>query len=226
MSTNLRSLDNNEDLELLAQEYPDYPDIAQLIQLYPEELAAKIVNNKHKLEKLKKTLGGGNLAFTANALALMMVCSKNCPHHSCCPLAKADLAPYGHPCPLEKKIISELECDLVETLEVDRNNPIEMGMLWDLIEFHLYDMRASSKLNNGLLVQTVETTIGNNKSSRDEIAPELTAKIEIKKLKQSIRDEFVASRRAKLKYGINTKNTTLEDMILNAAKNIDGNSED
>jgi len=125
--------------------------------------------------------------------------------------------PVGHSCPIEKKIASELEADLVETLAIDQNDIIEMELLWDLIDMKLLDMRSSGALKNGSLVQVVENRVGNVSTSREEASPILEIKMNIKRLKHSIVDSFVATRRAKKKYGMSSNRNTIEELLLDAA---------
>jgi len=78
-------------------------------------------------------------------------------------------------------------------------------------------MRASANLKDGSVIQVVEST-GKISSTKEEIDPAIMLKIEIKKLKHSIIDSFVATRRSKKKYGMQSEASTIETLIMEAAR--------
>lgn len=212
---NLRSSSDKQELAILEEKNPE---MAALIAIYPEEAAKKLLNNKEKLKKLSKYME--NMTNYTCVNAMVMKCSQSCVFKDVCLFAKNDMAPFGYACPVEKKIIMEMESDIITNLEIDRNNPIEMEMLWDLIESKLLDMRASGKLNDGSLVQVVEQKVGQAVVSREEVSPTLEVKMELKKLKHQIIDSFVGTRRAKKKYGMSNDANALEAMLMQAANNL------
>jgi hypothetical protein len=127
------------------------------------------------------------------------------------------MAPESYPCPIEKKIIIDLEGDLIVSLDINRSDPIEMEMLWDLIDTKLLDMRASGALKDGRLVQLVEQQVAKVTQTKEEPSPTLLMKLELKRLKHSIIDSFVATRRAKKKYGMISELNSVESLIVAAA---------
>jgi hypothetical protein len=127
------------------------------------------------------------------------------------------MAPESYPCPIEKKIIIDLEGDLIVSLDINRSDPIEMEMLWDLIDTKLLDMRASGALKDGRLVQLVEQQVEKVTQTKEEPYPTLLMKLELKRLKHSIIDSFVATRRAKKKYGMISELNSVESLIVAAA---------
>lgn len=196
----------------------DNPEIEALLAVYPEEEAAKLLKNKDKLQKIIKAFG--DVSVARSPASMVITCHSDCPYKEICILKRETLAPYGYPCPVEKKIVSQLECDVIESLDIETDNPIEMELLWDLIDMKLLDMRASAAMKDGKLLQTVESKIGQNIMSKDELSPLIEAKLDLKKLKHSIIDAFVATRRAKKKYGTNNDAKSIEQMILQAAKQV------
>ena len=196
----------------------DNPDIDALLAVYPEEEAVKLLQNKEKLKKIIKAFDSVSVA--RSQASMVMTCHDGCPYKEICILKSEALAPYGYPCPVEKKIIYQLEADVMTSLDIEANNPIEMELLWDLIDMKLLDMRASAALKDGRLLQTVESKVGQNIMTRDELSPLIEAKLDLKKLKHSIIDAFVATRRAKKKYGTTSDTNSLEQMILRAAENV------
>jgi hypothetical protein len=202
-------------LEILKKENPD---IGALLAVYPEEEAAKLLQNKEKLNRIVKAFG--QVSVARSQASMVMTCNADCPYKDICILKREAIAPYGHPCPVEKKIVYQLESDVMESLDIEANNPIEMELLWDLIDMKLLDMRASATLKDGKLLQTVESKVGQNTMSKDELSPLIEAKLDLKKLKHSVIDAFVATRRAKKKYGTNNDANSLEQMILRAADDL------
>lgn len=213
---NLRTGDGTQELTLLER---DNPELTNLLQIYPYEMYHVLVENKSKLEKISKSLS----CVSQNTCihTMIMKCSSNCIYKDICILAKEEVAPHGYPCPIEKKLIIDLERDIVESLEIDRANPIEMELLWDLIDTKLLDMRGSRSLQDGKLTQTVEQKVGPAVITREELSPTIEAKLELKKLKHSIIDSFVATRRAKKKYGLESNIKSVEQMLKEAAENVD-----
>ena len=147
-TVNLRNISEKTDLAVLESEIPE---ISALLQVYPPEAAKNLLNNKEKLARISTALA--NVTSYASVNTIIMNCSEKCIYKDVCILCQNEIAPFGYPCPVEKKIIIEMESDIVKSLEIDRNDPIEMEMLWDLIDTKLLDMRASGALKDGKLVQ-------------------------------------------------------------------------
>lgn len=199
------------------------PDLRALLSVYPEEQADKILKNKDKLRRIIKVFS--NVTGYCSTSASIMTCHSSCPHSASCILRKQDMAPFGYPCPIERKLVAELQCDIAKSLEIDSNDPIEMELLWDLIDTKLLDMRSSGALRDGSVVQVVESSIGKMTTSRQEIAPALEIKLDLKRLKHSIIDQFVATRRAKKKYGMQNDSNILEQLLSVTGKKPNGQTE-
>lgn len=214
MGPNLRDNKASTHLDILRQEDPD---IQSLLAVYPEEAAEKILANKSKLAKVIKVFQSMKNYTDANTI--IMTCdSTRCPYRDVCILKLNDMAPDGYFCPVEKKLVLELETDILESLGIDRNDPIEMELLWDLIDTKLLDMRASGFLKNGAVTQMVTQQVAKVVQTKEELSATLLIKLDIKRLKHSIIDSFVATRRAKKKYGMTNDVGTIETLILAAAK--------
>jgi hypothetical protein len=214
MSVNLRNVTEKQELAILEKEIPE---VKTLLQIYPPEMYSTLLNNKDKLDKIAKAMNG--MSRDVCISTIIMKCSNTCIYKDVCILFKNELAPLGFPCPVEKKVIMDLEYDIVKSLDIDRNDPIEMEMLWDLIDTKILDMRSSGALSDGRLTQIVEQKVGQAIVSREEMSPNVEIKLELKKLKHSIIDSFAATRRAKKKYGMQSDVRTLEAMIKEAAAN-------
>jgi hypothetical protein len=213
---NLRNVTDTQELAIMEGQTPE---LTSFLQIYPSEMASTLINNKEKLLKVIKGLT--NLTKNTCVNTMIMKCTNECIYKDICELFKNELQPTNYPCPIEKKVIIDMEYDIIQSLDIDRNDPIEMEMLWDLIDAKLLDMRSSGALKNGKLTQTVEQKIGKDLVvTREELSPNIEAKLELKKLKHSIIDSFAATRRAKKKYGMQSDGGTLEQMIRDAAQNI------
>ena len=214
MVPNLRDNSAQTHLDILKQEDPE---IKSLLAVYPEEAAEKILANKKKLSKVISVFKSVKNYTDTNTI--IMTCNTGtCPYRDVCILKINDMAPDSYPCPVEKKLVLELETDIIQSLGIDRNDPVEMELLWDLIDTKLLDMRTSGFLKNGAVTQVVTQQVAKVVQTKEELSPALMIKLDIKRLKHSIIDSFVATRRAKKKYGMQNDIGTIETLILAAAK--------
>lgn len=193
-------------------------DITSLLSVYPPEAAAKLEKNKGKLAKISEAFDNITTASVQNAI--VMTCNpNNCPYKNTCILISNDLAPDGYKCPIERKVMTEVEFQVINSLEIDRNDPIEMELLWDLIDAKILDMRASASLSDGDLMEVVLTESKMGSSKKFEMDPVMLIKLELKKLKHNIMDEFCATRRSKRKFGIIKEGNLIEQLIANSVTN-------
>ena len=105
-------------LEVLTKENPE---IASLLAVYPEEESAKLLQNKEKLAKIVKAFG--DVSVARSQASMVMTCHAECPYKEICILKREALAPYGHPCPVKKKII----CHVIDVRPLDERmkNPFQ-----------------------------------------------------------------------------------------------------
>lgn len=212
---NMRNTTDEFELSVIQK---DNPNLDKLLSVYPEEAIKKILDNKDKVAKVLQAFSANTVNVTL--IGMVMTCAEKCPYSTVCILLKNDLAPFGYPCPIERKVAIDLEQEVITSLEIDSSDPIEMEMLWDLIDMKLLDMRSSGALRDGLLTQLVESKVGQSVQTKKEISSELEIKLDIKRLKHSIIDTFVATRRAKKKYGMNTSKNNLEEILRNASQTV------
>lgn len=207
---NLRhDLTTQDELVLLRENYA----LESLLSVYPEEAVHKLVKNKEKIGKIVE-LFSGSLIGVSKTIMVMKCSTKDCPYKNSCVLLKNNMAPDGYSCPIEKKLIIELEAAIADDLDIDRQNTIEMELLYDFIDAKLLDMRTSGMMSSSSLTQSIRSISEGQiiETSRD-IAPEFRIKMDLKKLKASIMEEFMATRRAKKKYGLGGGDKTFENMI-------------
>ena len=205
-----KELTSEQQLSLIKKEMP----LDELLSVYPEEAVDKLIANKEKLLKLAETFK--NVAPSVSKATMVMTCDiVSCPHKNSCVLKKNGLAPAGYPCPIEKKLVIEIESAIVQELEIDTQNTIEMELLFDFIDAKLLDMRTSGMISSGSVVQLIEIDNGKATNRYKDVAPEFKIKMDLKKLKSSIMEEFMATRKAKKRYGL-TSDSSFESIIKNA----------
>ena len=209
---NLReNLSDKKELSIIEEEVGD---LSPLLSMYPEEALHKLVKNKEKLSKLSKMFEAGISSVTTSIM--LMKCNKDdCPYKLSCPLIKADIAPEGYTCPIEKKLSNELELTLTKDLNIDPQDTVEMELLFDFIDAKLLDMRTSGMLANTSLVQEITKEGRGGATMSRDVAPEFTIKMDLKTLKSKLLNEFMATRLAKKRYGIQS-GSSMEDIIKNA----------
>jgi len=212
MTTNLRDDTISTEIALITKENSDLHD---LLQFYPEEQVERLLNNKDKLIKIAKQFNC-NVPYISKSTMVMTCRTVTCPFRHMCVLNRNQLAPDGDPCPIEKKVINELETTIVEELDIDQNSTLEMELLFDLIDAKLLDMRTSGLIGEVGVVQTIEVRSGNVTSSSRDVAPEFKVKMDLKKLKFAIMEEFMATRKAKKKYGLAGNDKQFENLVRNA----------
>ena len=90
-----------------------------------------------------------------------------------------------------------------------------MELLYDFIDAKLLDMRTSGMLAETSLVQEITKDGRNGSIISKDVAPEFSIKMDLKKLKSSLLNEFMATRLAKKRYGIQGS-SSMEDIIKSA----------
>lgn len=153
------------------------------------------------LMKSLRTLNKNVMKFSAPLVCLGPKCSSS----GRCPLLKAGVAPLTHACPLELMLIDQWEKEYVDDLGIDMQSKVELDMVRDLIEADLIDWRTSGDLAaNGLYDwNTIGVTDNGKPIVRKEEAVSLSIKLKIKTRKDKIREELLATRKIKAKFGIN-----------------------
>jgi len=209
---NLReNLSESKQLSLIQEEIGD---LSPLLAMYPEEAMDKLIKHKDKLSKLAAIFDSG-IANVSSAVMLMKCNIDTCPYKLSCPLLKNDLAPEGYTCPIEKKLSSELEITLCRDLDIDSQDTVEMELLYDFIDAKILDMRTSGMLAQSSLVQEITKEGRGGSVISKDIAPEFSIKMDLKGLKQKLLNEFMATRLAKKRYGIQGS-SSMEEIIKSA----------
>lgn len=206
-----KSLTSKQELSLIKRDI----QMDELLSVYPEESLERLVTNKDKLEKIAAAFQ--NTLSTVSQATLVMKCDgSKCPFKDSCILVKYEVEPNGFPCPIERKLCMELESTIVDELEIDRQSTIEMELLYDFIDAKLLDMRTSGLIASSSVVQWIEIDNGKSVNKYKDVAPEFKVKMDLKKLKFTILEEFVATRKAKRRYGLKNTDNVFESIVKNA----------
>lgn len=153
---------------------------------------------------------------TARVATIPMICRGSaCPSAGVCPLYQEGLHPLGMSCPIEMKIVVNMMLSLIEELEIDSSSMNEVGMVRDLVDQEIQQLRKQSLLAQNDIIQ--ENVIGIDEQGEPILKKELHLAVEwedrIHKRKAVILKQLVATREAKIKAG-----STVLDQAANMAK--------
>jgi hypothetical protein len=141
---------------------------------------------------------------TARVASIPMVCRGSaCPSHKVCPLYAEDLAPLGESCPIEAKMIGMLMLGLMEELNVDPSSIIEVGMVRDLVDQEIQQLRKQNLLAQDDVIQ--ENVIGVSESGEPIMKKELHLAVswedKIHKRKGALLKQLLATRESRVAAG-------------------------
>ena len=149
--------------------------------------------------------------------SLPMMCEGPlCPFAKTCPLQKKGVAPIGKRCPVEMVLIEDWTQKYAVSLGIDVQNYVELSMLADIIEAEVYDRRTQGDISINKLfeLQAVGEDSHGNPIMRREPSVALQVNLMMKKRKDDIRRQFVATREIKAKY----KQIEVEDLPTQLAR--------
>jgi hypothetical protein len=178
-------------IDRLVKEY--FPEQTCHLQI-PEDRIPHLVTALRKLNK--------NLIKFAGP----MTCKgPKCAMGGRCPLQVSTIAPIGHPCSIELMLVDQWEKEYIDDLSVDRQSKVELDMVRDMIEADLIDWRTSQDISeNGLFDWNAVGVTGDGKPIyRKEEAASLSIKLKFKARKDRLREDLMATRKMKAKFGLN-----------------------
>lgn len=157
-----------------------------------------------------------NRLNTARVATIPMICrGSSCPSSKVCPLYQESLHPIGSPCPIELKIVAKMMLGLIEELEIDPQSINEVGMVRDLVDQEIQQLRKQNLLAQDDIIQ--ENVIGIDESGEPILKKELHLAVEwedrIHKRKASLLKQLLATRESRVKAG-----ATVLDQAANMAK--------
>ena len=134
------------------------------------------------------------------------VVTHNCYMADRCPVQKAKCAPISNPCVIEMMLIDEWERAYIVDLDVDMQSKVELDMVRDMIEADLIDWRTSHEIaTNGIFdLQAIGIDERTKKPIiRKEEAIAIGIKLKFKTRKDKLREDLMATRKIKAKFGVN-----------------------
>lgn len=153
---------------------------------------------------------------TARVASIPMLCrGSSCPSRHSCPLYKENVHPFGMSCPIESKLIMMMMMQIMEELEVNPSSTIEVGMVRDLVDQEIQQIRKQNLLAQEDIIQ--ENVVGVDESGELIMKKELHLGVRwedtIHKRKAAILKQLVASREAQINAG-----AKMMDKTANTAK--------
>lgn len=141
---------------------------------------------------------------TARVASIPMICrGRGCPSCHVCPLYAEDLHPLGMSCPIEVKIVAKMMLGLMEELNVDPSSIIEIGMVRDLVDQEIQQMRKQNLLAQEDVIQ--ENVIGISESGEPIMKKELHLAVnwedKIHKRKAALLKQLLATRESRVAAG-------------------------
>lgn len=141
---------------------------------------------------------------TARVATIPMICrSSNCPSAAVCPLYAEGLAPQGLPCPIEAKIVVKMMLGLIDELDIDPESINEVGMVRDLVDQEIQQIRKQSLLAQHDIIQ--DNVIGIDETGEPIMKKELHLAVEwedrIHRRKAALLKQLLATRESRVKAG-------------------------
>ncbi len=141
---------------------------------------------------------------TARVATIPMLCRGNqCLSHRVCPLYAEGLHPLQKSCPIEAKIVVKLMIDLIEELEIDPESTIEVGLVRDLVDQEIQQLRKQAMLATQDVIQ--ENVVGLDESGEPILKKELNLGVDwedkIHKRKANLLKMLLATRESRVKAG-------------------------
>jgi len=129
---------------------------------------------------------------------------KICPVAQECPFVEIAKIPVGRKCPIEVELMAFWTSRYMKEFEVDPENHSEVGMIMELVELDIYDLRASMILARPECAElTKDIVVGVDDEGKPIVNKEIhkawELKERVKKRKQKILESLVGTRKEKYK---------------------------
>jgi hypothetical protein len=121
-----------------------------------------------------------------------------------CPFVEIAKVPVGRKCPIEVELMAFWTTRYMQEFEVDPENHSEVGMITELVELDIYDLRASMILSRPECAElTKDIVVGVDREGKPIVLKEVhkawELKERVKKRKQKILESLVGTRKEKYK---------------------------
>jgi hypothetical protein len=136
-----------------------------------------------------------------------MICKgEECYMASTCPLLAEEVHPLGGSCPIESKIVGQLMLDLIDEMDIDPTSINEVGMVRDLVDQEIQQIRKQSLLSREDIIQ--ENVVGISEDGEPIMKRELhlavTWEDKIHKRKSALLKSLLQTRESRFKAGAQT----------------------
>jgi hypothetical protein len=155
-----------------------------------------------------EALAGGDKLKQGSLHAIPRKCCTNtCPNSErYCPVLKAGLSPEGYRCPVESALIEQLFWGYVDELGIDQGSIVELGLVRDLVDQDIQQIRKSELLADEGFIQ--ENMVGMTQDGspvfRRDLAPTVDYEDRILRRKKEIRTALLATRADRAKYDVSS----------------------
>lgn len=141
---------------------------------------------------------------SSRVTSIPMICrGSQCGSSGVCPLYKEDIHPLGEICPIEAKMVGKLMLGLMEELNVDPSSIIEVGMVRDLVDQEIQQLRKQNLLAQDDVIQ--ENVIGIDDTGEPIMKKELHLAVDwedkIHKRKSALLKQLLATRESRVAAG-------------------------
>ena len=187
----------NEDGKLTESKMFDF------LQLDPEEYG-HILLTAEEARKVHYRLQGVKWGGAAAKVPLYCGGEKICPFAQECPFVEIAKVPVGRKCPVEVELMAYWTARYMSEFEVDPENHSEVGMITELVELDIYDLRASMIFSRPeCAAMTKDVVVGVDSQGKPIVNKEVhkawELKERVKKRKQKILESLVGTRKEKYK---------------------------
>jgi len=171
--------------------------------LDPEEYG-HILLTAEEARKVHYRLQGVKWGGAAAKVPLYCGGDKICPFAQECPFVEIAKVPVGRKCPIEVELMTFWVARYMKEFEVDPENYSEVGMITELAELDIYDLRASMILSRPECADmTKDVVVGVDRECKPIVNKEVhkawELKERVKKRKQKILESLVGTRKEKYK---------------------------
>ena len=168
------------------------------------EVYGHILLTAEEARKIHYRLQGVKWGGAAAKVPLLCGGEKICPFAQECPLLEISKVPVGRKCPIEVELMAFWTSRYMREFEVDPENHSEVGMITELVELDIYDLRASMILARPECAElTKDVVVGFDREGKPIVNKEIhkawELKERVKKRKQKILESLVGTRKEKYK---------------------------
>ena len=192
------------------------------LHLDPEEYG-HILLTAEEARKVHCRLQGVKWGGAAAKVPLYCGGEKICPFAQECAFVEIAKVPVGRKCPTEMELMAFWTASYMKEFEVDPENHSEVGMITEIAELDIYDLRASMILSRPECAEmTKDVVVGFDREGKPIVNKEVhkawELKERVKKRKQKILECLVGTRKEKYKRDAALKRRSETDPSIQAVE--------